>query len=56
MDFTVLIWAALVGYFAFGEVPDVWVWIGALVIFSATTYIALRERKMKRHRPDAGPS
>ena len=47
MDFTVLIWAALLGYFAFGEIPDIWVWIGAFIIFASTTYIAFRERKVK---------
>jgi drug/metabolite transporter (DMT)-like permease len=47
MDFTVLIWAALVGYFAFGEVPDIWVWVGAFMIFAAISYITYRERKTK---------
>ncbi len=43
-DFTKLIWAALVGYFWFGEVPDAWTWVGGTVIFAATLFIALRER------------
>ena len=47
MDFTVLIWAALIGFFVFGEIPDIWVWVGALMIFLATSYIAFRERKIK---------
>ena len=47
MDFSVLIWAALIGYFVFGEIPDIWVWVGAFMIFAATSYIACRERKTK---------
>ena len=47
MDFSVLIWAALIGYFAFGEVADVWTWVGAFIIFAATSYIAIRERQKK---------
>ncbi len=43
-DFTKLVWAALVGYLWFGEVPDSWTWIGGTVIFASTLFIALRER------------
>ncbi len=50
VDFSVLIWAALIGYFAFGEIPGLWIWIGALIIFSATTYIAYRERQIRNQR------
>lgn len=54
MDFSVLIWAALVGYFAFDEVPDIGVWVGAFIIFAATSYIAFRERKTKKPPKDEG--
>ena len=47
-DFSKLIWGALIGYFAFGEVADIWTWIGAGVIFSGAAYIALRERQLER--------
>jgi drug/metabolite transporter (DMT)-like permease len=49
-DFTKLIWAAVVGYVLFGEVPDVWTWAGGTVIFAATLFIATRER-MAKGRP-----
>jgi len=45
--FTRLIWVALLGYIFFAEIPDIWTWVGAAMIFSATTYIAFRERKTK---------
>ena len=31
--------AALIGYFFFNDVPDIWVWPGAAIIFGATYYI-----------------
>ena len=50
IDFTRLIWTSLIGYLAFAETPDIWVWIGGTVIFTSTTYIAYREH---RARPEA---
>lgn len=47
-DFTKLVWAALIGYLAFGQVPDVWVWIGGAVIFSSTVYLTYRESRLAR--------
>jgi drug/metabolite transporter (DMT)-like permease len=43
LDFTKLIWASAIGYVAFGQIPDVWSWIGAAMIIAAVTYIAYRE-------------
>ena len=47
-DFTKIVWGALIGYLAFGEVVDIWTWIGAAVIFSGITYITYRERKLAK--------
>jgi drug/metabolite transporter (DMT)-like permease len=44
-DFTRLIWASIIAYFAFDEVPDLWTWVGGFTIFAAVTYMAMRERK-----------
>ena len=44
-DFLKLIWTALIGIWFFGEIPDVFIWIGAAVIFSSGLYIAHRERR-----------
>ena len=46
-DFLRLIWAAVVGYLLFAEVPHVWTWIGATMIFSAVVYIAYREGRLR---------
>ena len=47
LEFTKLIWAAAIGFVFFAEVPDVWVWIGASVIFASTIYIAWRESRIR---------
>jgi drug/metabolite transporter (DMT)-like permease len=44
LDFMKLIWAALFGFLLFQEIPDIFVWCGALMIFSSATYVAIRER------------
>ena len=43
LDFGRLIWASLLGYLLFAEVPDVWTWIGGTVIFASSIHIAYRE-------------
>ena len=40
LGFTALIWAALLGYLAFGEAPSLWTWIGGAVIVAAATWLA----------------
>ena len=37
--------AAVIGFFAFDEVPDVWVWLGAGVICASTYYITRDEQR-----------
>ena len=54
LDFTRLIWASIVGYLIWQEIPDAWAWIGGTVIFGSATYIAYREAMVaKRDRRDA---
>lgn len=48
LEFTRLPFVALLGYLAFGEVPDVWVWLGAAVIFASGLAIAHRENAAAR--------
>jgi drug/metabolite transporter (DMT)-like permease len=46
LDFTKLIWAAVLGYLFFAEVPTAWTWVGGVMIFAAATYISYRERRV----------
>jgi drug/metabolite transporter (DMT)-like permease len=42
-DFARLIWAGLLGFLVFGEIPDVWTLVGAVMIFAAAFYVAVQE-------------
>lgn len=46
-DFTKVVWASLIGYFAFGQVPEIWIWIGSLIVFGAVFYNAWSERRSR---------
>jgi drug/metabolite transporter (DMT)-like permease len=39
------VWGALLGFLIFAEVPDLFTWVGGVMIFSSTTYLALRESR-----------
>lgn len=43
-DFLKLVWASLFGLVLFAEVPDLWTWVGGIVIFTSSVYVAYRER------------
>jgi drug/metabolite transporter (DMT)-like permease len=45
-DYTRLVFAAVIGYFAFNELPTVWTFVGASVIVTSTLYIAHREARV----------
>ena len=45
MDFTKLIWASLLGYLVFAEIPDIWAWVGGVVVFSGVLWVAYSEKK-----------
>lgn len=47
-DYTRLIFATLVGYFVFAEVPDIWTGVGSAILIGATFYIARREARLAR--------
>lgn len=48
--FTRLVWATLIGVVAFGEIPDFWTIVGALVIACSISYIAWREATLRKQR------
>lgn len=53
-DYARLPFAAAVAYFAFAEIPDLWTWVGAGVIATATIYMARREALVARRERRAG--
>ena len=47
MTYTQLIWAAVIGFFLFGELPDASMWLGAAVIVGACFYVMRSSNKVK---------
>jgi len=50
-DYTRLIWAEMLGIWVFGEVSDLWTWVGGGIIAAAAIYIAHREAVTGRTAP-----
>ena len=53
IDFTKLIWAAILGLLWFGEIPTAFTWLGGAMIFASTMYIAWREHLLRRAKQAA---
>jgi len=49
-----LVWAALLGFAAFGDLPDLWTIVGAAIIAGSGLYILHRERVRKAVAAPAG--
>jgi drug/metabolite transporter (DMT)-like permease len=49
-EFSRLPFTVAVAYIAFGELIDMWTWIGALIIFLSAAYITRREAKLAAQR------
>lgn len=48
IDFVRLIWVAIIGYFIFGEVPDIFIWVGGAMIFASGLWIAHSENEIRK--------
>lgn len=48
IEFTRLIWIAVIAFLAFGEIPGLYTWIGGGMIIAATTYLTLRQSQPNR--------
>ncbi len=46
--YSVLIWAILLGYFVFGDVPDVWMLVGSSIVVATGLYTFHREMVLAR--------
>lgn len=51
-----LIWTVAIGYVFFSEIPALFTWIGAAMIFASTTYVAYRERVTQLSTPITVPT
>lgn len=46
LDYTALIWASILGYVFWAEIPDLFTYLGAAVIIASGIYIVMRERAL----------
>ncbi len=46
--YTILIWAILLGFFVFGDLPDKWTIIGSLILVATGGYTFYREHKLNK--------
>ena len=50
MDYSSLVWSALIGWLVFATIPSTNLWLGAPLIIASGLYIVYRERKLHRER------
>jgi len=50
-SYTNLIWATIIGYILFNDLPDLWTFVGAGVIILSGLYIIHREHRVKQIQP-----
>ncbi|MBO6561266.1 MAG: DMT family transporter [Nisaea sp.] len=54
-QYTIIVWSTVYGFFLFGDVPDLWTFIGAGAIVAAGLYVWVRERQVKKQPPTPTP-
>ncbi|SDN34990.1 DMT family transporter [Vreelandella arcis] len=53
-DYTAMLWAVLLGWWIWGELPDMWVWVGSALIMASGLAIAYHDRRTTlKRRPTA---
>ena len=45
-DYTTMVWAFVLGYWMFGEVPTIYVYIGAAIVAAPGLFVIWRERQL----------
>ena len=51
-DFLKIVWASALGFMLFAEVPDIYTWIGAAIIFTSSFYVVYRVQLIARSGGD----
>ena len=47
-EYSRLVFAAIIGFFFFAEIPSSWTWVGTSLIVGSTLYIAVREARLSK--------
>jgi drug/metabolite transporter (DMT)-like permease len=53
LDYTSLVWGALLGWLVFGAIPGAWMWVGAAIIVISSLYIIHRDHRRRGLMADA---
>ena len=48
LQYSLLIWGTIYGYLIFGQLPDLWTWVGAAILIVTGAYTLNRERVANR--------
>jgi drug/metabolite transporter (DMT)-like permease len=54
-QYTMIVWAIVLGFAVFGDVPSLNTMVGAAIVATAGIYIFLRERTVMRREPEPNP-
>jgi drug/metabolite transporter (DMT)-like permease len=58
-DYTSMVWAVLVGYAMFGDLPNIYIVVGAVIVIASGIFVILRERALgieRKKQRKAAPS
>ena len=57
-DYTMMVWVFLLGYWMFGEIPTVHVYVGSAIVVASGLFVIWRERqlRLRRERESEGPA
>jgi drug/metabolite transporter (DMT)-like permease len=50
IDYTMMIWAYVLGYFLFGELPTIYVYVGSAIVAGSGLFVIWRERQLGLRR------
>ena len=50
LDYTMMIWAFVLGYFLFGELPTIYVFVGGAIVAASGIFVIWRERQLGLRR------
>ena len=53
LDYTTMLWAFVLGYWLFGELPTIYVYVGAAIVAGSGLFVIWRERQLGLERARA---
>lgn len=54
-DYSTMLWAVIIGFILFGELPTAYVWAGSAIVIAAGLIIIWRERALRKQAVPAAP-